>query len=199
MAITEKEKIVKSDVAFTSEQMSIIQKMLDEVKSNSRSGAESISVYNARDPKSIETVNVRRIDGKFVVGLKNHNKDPFKKKPQYCIYKGIPERGLLNEPFVTLILSDDGKTFEEKEMSLIDYVSQRDKIKCDVVKIEVKEIIVDHGILGSTGEYAIAVDSKGLPEARPTILAQVKHEERVFHVTVPGFEQPYQFITDFLS
>lgn len=202
MAEKEIKEIKKSDVPFTSEQMSIIQSMLEQARNSaSNRTVDSVSMYNLRDPKSIETVNVNRIDGKFVVGFVNHQKDSFKKKPQYLVYKPfVHATGLLQkEPYVTLILSEDGETFEEKEMALVDYMAEKDKIKCKVLNIDVKKIVEDHGVLGSSGEFAVAVDSKGLPEARPTILAQTEHEVRVFTVELEGFKKPYDFISDFLG
>lgn len=201
MAKEQEVKDTKIDnVTFNAEQLSVIQRMIAETKEN-KSSVNSVSVYNIRDPKSIETVNVKRIDGKFVTSWKNWNKDSFKKKPVWLQYKSLPRMDgtLLKEPYITIYLSEDGVTFEEKEMPLIDYMTDRDSIKCKVLKIDMKEVVEDFGILGSSGEYATAVDAKGLPEVRPTILAQVKHEERVFTVEVPGFEKPFEFISEFLG
>ncbi len=197
----EVKEIKSSSVPFNSEQLEIVQRMIQEAKEDNRQSVNSVSMYNQRDPKSIESVNVKRIDGKFVVGWVNQQKDSFKKKPQYLIYKNYQYRDipLLREPFITLILSSDGIKFEEKEMALVDYMTERDSLKCKVLDVQVKEIVEDFGVLGSNGEYAGAVDERGMPEARPTVLAQVKREERVFTVEVPGFEKPYEFIAEFLG
>lgn len=200
MAKEETKEIKKSEVPFNAEQMSIIQQMLAEARdSNRSSNISAISMYNQRDPKSIESVNVKRIDGKFVVGFKNWQKDSFKKKPQYLVYKAMPERGLYKEPYITLLLSEDGVTFDEKEMSLVDYHDEREYYKAKCLNVEVKKVIEDNGYLGSSGEYATAVDDRGMPMARPTILAQVEREERVFTVELPGFEKPQEFIGDYLA
>lgn len=193
------EKEVKTNmVPFDEQQMQIIQQMIVEAKGSRSSEVTSVSMYNQRDPKSIETVNVRRIDGHFVVGWKNVQKDSFKKKPLYLQYKPIHDKGA-KEPFITLILSDDGINLTEKEMPLVDYMTEQDRYKAKVLKVDIKKVIEDHGYLGSTGEYATAVDSRGLPESRPTILAQTEHEVRVFTVELPGFEKPWEFIAEFLG
>lgn len=197
---TKEISVPTSDVAFSKEQMEIIQSMLSEVRNNStRGGVDPISMYNQRDPKSIESVNVRRIDGMFVLGFKNFQKDSFKKKPQYLIYKADPTRGLFKEPFITLLLSSDGVDFVEKEMMLVDYMNEREYYKAPVKEVKLKKIIEDHGVLGSSGEYAVAINDKGIPEARQTILAQTEREERTFIVELPGFEKPVEFIADFLA
>lgn len=189
----------KIDVPFSAEQMTIIQKMLAEVRENTSSNRpDSVSMYNLRDPKSIETVNVRRIDGKFVIGFKDFQNDSFKKKPKYLNYKAVPERGLLREPFITLILSD-GKEEITKEILLVDYVDQREYYRAKVLNIKLKKIIEDHGVLGSSGEYARAIDDRGKFLERPSILAQTEREERVFLVELPDFKEPVEFISDFLA
>ncbi len=84
-------------------------------------------------------------------------------------------------------------------MPLVDYMNEREYYKAKVLDVKLKVITEDHGFLGSTGEYATAVDEKGLPIQRPTILAQTQREERVFTVELPGFEKPFSFISDFLA
>ena len=70
------EEIIKKKVPFTAEQMDIVRSMIEEVKENSKSQSpNNISMYNLRDITAIETVNVKRYDGKFVLGFKNHQKD----------------------------------------------------------------------------------------------------------------------------
>lgn len=190
-------------VPFNKEQMDVIQQMLAEVReaSNNRSSVDTISMYNMRDPKSIETVNVKRIDGKYVLGFKDFQKDSFKKIPKYLVYKADPTRGLFKEPFITLMLSEDGEEIEEREMMLVDYMSNREYYKARCLKVNEKEVIEDHGVLGSTGEYAVAVDDKGMPTSRPTILAQTKRTIRTFMVELPTEtgKFDYEFIADFLA
>ena len=193
-----------SEVVFTPEQMSAIQQMLEETRKSSASQKpDAISMYNMRDPKKIETVNIKRINGKFVMGFKNFQKDAFKTKPMWLQYKIDSSRGTPSrEPFVTLILQEnENDKKEEVEMLLVDYVTtgKRDQYQAKVVKIDVKEVIEDHGILGAHGDYAGAVDSSGIPEVTPKILAQTKHEERVFYVELPGFSEPVEFLPDFLA
>ena len=195
-----KEEKNKTSIPFNAEQMEIINQMISQVKeSSSRNGADAVSVYNTRDPKSIESVNVRQINGKFVIGFKNLQQNKFKNTPLWLTYKDDKIRGLTREPFITLILSENGKDKEELEMMLVDYVTTRDTFKAKCINVEVKEIVEDHGVLGSTGEYAVSVDDKGLPTSRPSVLAQTKREERVFTVELPGFESPVEFISDFLA
>lgn len=196
---TEKEA---KKVPFTPEQMEIMQQMLAEAREsgNQRKGSDAISIYNARDPKSIESVNVKRIEGKYVLGFKNFQSDSFKKKPQYLIYKADPTRGLYKEPYITLILQEnENEEKVEKEMMLVDYMNEREKYQAKCVEVKVKKVIEDHGILGSSGEYAVAVDDKGQPMQRQQILAQTEHEEREFLVELPGFSAPVSFIGDFLA
>jgi hypothetical protein len=193
----------KEKVAFTAEQMEIIQSMLAETRqASSERRVDAISMYNMRDPKAIESVNIKRINGKFVMGFKNFQNDPFKKTPRYLEYKKDEARGLLQEPFITLLLQEDEKSkVEEFPMLLLDYVTQgkRDQYQAKVVDIKRKKVIEDHGYLGSSGEFATAVDEKGNPEKRTAIMAQTEREERVFLVELPGFSEPVEFIPDFLA
>ena len=189
----------KKATGFTPEQMEIIQGMLSEARSNNTKDTSSISVYNSRDPKSIESVNVKRIEGKFVVGFKDLQNDSFKKIPKYLSYEAMPSRGLVKEPFITLILSDDGKEFEEKKMALVDYTDEREYYQAKCIEVKIKKIIEDHGILGSSGEYAGEVDAKGVPVTRQTVLAQTEREERVFVVELPSFAKPVEMISAFLA
>ncbi len=190
-------------VVFNEDQLAAIQAMLDQVRKNGDSRRpDAISMYNLRDPKKIESVMVKRIDGKFVMGWKNLQKDSMKKKAKWLDYKKDESRGLLREPFVTLLLQEDEKSpVEEKEMLLLDYVTdgKRDQFKAKVVRIDEKDIIEDHGILGSKGEYAGEIDDKGMPVQRTTVLAQTKRTERVFYVELPGFSKPQMFISDWLA
>jgi len=191
-------------VTFSPEQIKQIDKMMAErMKSVESRQSENpnnpISLYNLRDPKSIDTVKVSRFDAKWVLGFKNLQNDPYKKTPKYLRYGVEPIRKLPNEPYVTLLLSADGKKIEEKEVLLLDYMENREKIDIPVIKCEVKTIINDHGILGAVGSYGVAVNEKGNPESRPTYKMESKSEERVFTVKLPEFDFEVEFITDFLG
>lgn len=200
-------KPVPPSVTFSKEQIELIGTMMKDLENNirssmdgSRSPNQPISMYNMRDPKEIKSVKVSRFDAKWVTAFKNLQNDPYKKNiPKYLRYGPDPIRKLNNEPFVTLVLSSDGKEFEEKEIMLIDYMENRDQVDVPVKHVEIKEIINDHGVLSSTGNYAIEVDDKGNPTHRPTILAQSKSVEREFTVHLEGFEDDTVFKTDFLG
>lgn len=191
--------VKKKDVAFSPEQMELIQGMLDGVRNENRtSRPDAISMYNMRDPKTIESVNIKRINGKFVMDFKNHQKDAFKKKPLYCVYKLDGSRGgaPTREPFVTLLLQEDeGSEVEEVEMMLVDYVTmgKRDQYQAKVVNIDLEEKIEQHGILGARGEYAGEVDDKGKPISTTKVLAETKRQIRTFWVELPGFSKPVAF------
>lgn len=193
----------KPPVTFSNEQIAVINQMFEDrmkgMPTDRNNPNNPISVYNLRDPKKIETVKVSRFDAKWVVSFKNLQNDPYKKIPKYLRYGVDPIRKLNNEPYVTLNLSADGKTFEEKEVLLIDYMDNRDRVDIKVLECKVETKIHDHGILGAQNNYGIAVDEKGKPEARPTILAQSKSEIRTFVVQLPGFETTTEFSTDFLG
>ncbi len=193
-------------VTFTPAQIDLINKMLGEQAKSLKdslarpdSPNSAISLYNQRDPKEIKTVKVSRFDAMWVVGFKDLQNDPYKKTPKYLRYGIEPIRKLTNEPYVTLRLSADGKTFVEKELLLIDYMENRDTVNVPVKNIEMKEVIHDHGVLGQSGQFAVAIDDKGKPESRPTILAQSKSVERIFTVHLDGFDEDTTFITDFLG
>ena len=129
-------------VTFTPEQMEVISKIIAS-KSVKQSENEPISVYNVRDKKKIETVNVSRFDGKFVIAFKDQNNDPYETTPRYYITKHDLNRKLADVPYITLILSD-GKESIEKEVALIDYLNHRKKHQAKVVHIDLQEIIEDH-------------------------------------------------------
>ena len=197
-------KETKAPVTFTPDQIELVNKMLEErikgLNTKQDNPNSPVSLYNMRDPKEIKTVSVSRFDGKWVIGFKNLQTDTFKKHiPLYLRYGINVERKLNREPYVTLLLSTDGKKIEEKEVMLIDYMEYRDKVNVPVIKVNTKEVIHDHGILGRTGQFAVAIDDKGNPESRPTIMAQSKTVERTFEVQLEGFEDTTTFITDFLG
>lgn len=188
-----------SDVSFSSEQLSVVNKMIQEAIKGNASPNDPVSVYNLRDPKKIETVNVRRFEAKFVVGFKNVQKDPMKAKPKYITLDVDPIRKLTQEPYITLLLSDDGVDIEERKVLLVDYMANRDVYQADVLEIRDKEIIHDHGILGNRGAMGIAVNEKYEAEPRPTMKAQSKSIQRSFVVQLPGFKEKSVFISDFLA
>ncbi len=189
----------KKKVAFDTEQMEIIQAMIAEAKSENRR-PDAISMYNTRDPKAIESVNVKRMYGKFVMGFKDLQTDPMKKTHKWLTYKADTSRGLLKEPFVTLLLQEnENSEVEPKEVLLLDYMNDREFYKAKVVDIKLERPIKDYGYLGSNSEYAGEVDEKGNPVARTKVKAEVQTEERVFFVELEGFSKPQAFISDFLA
>lgn len=185
-------------VTFTPEQMEVISKMIAS-KTVAQNANEPISMYNVRDKKKIETVNVSRFDGKFVIAFKDQNNDPYETTPKYYVTKPDMIRKLPDVPYLTLVLSD-GKETIEKEVALIDYLNHRKKHQAQVVHIETKEVIEDHGLLGRIGaDIAGMVDEKGRPVQATTIRAQSKKIIRKFYVELPGFDKPVEFIEDFLA
>ncbi len=190
----------KKKPSFSAEQMEVIQALIAEARGENNRVPDAISMYNTRDPQAIETVNVKRMHGKYVMGFKNLQTDPMKKTPKWLTYKADPSRGLLKEPFVTLLLQQDEKSeMEEKEFLLLDYMNDREFYKAKVSKIDKKPSIKNYGYLGSNAEYAGEVDDKGKPIERPKVLAEVRTEERVFWVELEGFSKPQPFISDFLA
>lgn len=201
MADTKKE-IKASNITFSPEQLDLVQKMIEASKSTSNNDRTSISRYtNIRDPKSIEQVNVSRFDGMFVVGFKDLNNDAYRKVPKYSENKLDISRKLPDQPFVTLLLSNDGEKIVEKEVSLINYMDFREKIPCKVVKINKKEIIDDKGLLGQggSGGFAGEVDKDNKIIQNVAVKAEVLREEITVLVEVPGFVEPYLFKEVFLA
>lgn len=198
------EDIVASTVGFTPEQMDLVTKMIEASKST-RNERGVVSRYSdVRDPKSITKVKVSRFDGKFVLGFKDLNTDPYRKAPKYCENKLDLLRKLPDQPFVTLLLSageDDEIT--EKEVSLITYMDNRSKEECDVDHIEETTFIDDKGLLGryagGPGVSVGAIDDMGKFTTPVQVKAEVKRVERVYFVKVPGFEKPVSFIEAFLA
>lgn len=197
----EKEK-TKPAVEFSKEQIALIDQMFAErskADKLSRTPNNAISMYGLRDPKTISTVKVSRFDGHWVIGFKDLQKDVYKKTKIYYRIGVEPIRKLFNEPFVTLLLTDDGEKIEEKEVLLLTYMENRSVEVIDVMEIKEIPHIHDHGILGSNGNFAIAVNEKGNPESRPTIKAESKSIERIFKVQPQGFIEPHWYSTDFLG
>jgi hypothetical protein len=205
MAKKEEDKKSEDQVTFTEEQLQIVNKLIEKGVARSKeisgsTNSDGISVYGQRDPKSVDTVNVKRYDGKFVVGFKNLQKDPMKKDtPKYIRYDFDPVRKLNEQPFITLLLSDNGKDIEEKEVSLGDYYRNREYFQADVVEMKEEEVVQDHGILSSSGDMAREIDDKGQPVRRSNVKAQTRRIERRFVVDLPGFKDKVEFISDFLA
>ncbi|MGV8130842.1 MAG: hypothetical protein ACP5N7_01950 [Candidatus Pacearchaeota archaeon] len=196
------EEIKAASVSFTPEQLDLVQKMIEASKTNGTSTRGAISRYtDVRDPKSIEQVNVSRFDGKFVIGFKDLNKDPYRKAPKYSENKLDISRKLADQPFVTLLLSNNGKDIEEKEVSLVDYMNNREKMPCKAVKVHKKEIIDDKGLLGRQGAsgMASAIDENNKLLEPLTVRAEVKRVELFIDVEIPGFSEPVSFIEAFLA
>lgn len=188
-------------VTFTPDQIALIDKMFKDrskAEKSSRS-PNAISMYNLRDPKAIQSVKVSRFDGHWVIGFKDLQQDPYKKNKQYLRYGVDPIRKLFNEPFVTLLLTDDGEKITEKEVMLITYMENRDQKDIPVIEKKEHPRINDHGVLGSNGNYAVAIDDKGAVESRPTILQQSKSVDLSFIIQPDGFKTPHEFSTDFLG
>ena len=194
------EKTIKEPVGFTPEQLSEVNRLIAEsVRSSARETGEAQSVYGQRDPKNIESVNVRRIFGKFVVGYKNLQTDPMRKDvPKYLRYGNDPYRKLDNVPFITLILSD-GTNEEEKEVMLTDYYRDRDSYQAKVVDTVTKKDIQNHGLLGRTGNMAREVDDKGHLVIRSAVKAESVKVITRYMVELPGFDKPVEFNQDFLA
>lgn len=195
MAKEQEEKEAK----FTPEQLAIVNDMIAKsVRSSSIEKDSAVSVYGQRDPKSIETVNVKRMLGKFVLGFKDVQNDPLKKVPKYIKYQFDPIRKLNDQPYITLILSSDGKDIEEKEVIISDYYNQRDSFQAKVVDIKIEKTVQDHGYLGSSS-VAREIDGKGNILNRVKVKAESVKEVRTFYVELPGFSEPVKFIEDFLA
>jgi len=191
--------VPQNNVAFSQEQLAIVNSMIAQAVRSSARTDSSVSVYGQRDPKSIERVNVKRMNGKFVIGFKNLQNDPLRMDvPKYLEYKFDPIRKLNEQPFITLILSD-GKETEEKEILLADYYRHRDYFEAKVTDIKVEKEVVDDGVLGRGGNTAREVDEKNNPVARTKIKAESIKEKRTYMVELPGFEKSIAFNQDFLA
>lgn len=192
----------KENVTFSPEQLAVVNDLIAKsVRSSSREGQNSaISVYGQRDPKSIESVNVKRMFGKFVVGFKNLQNDPMRMDvPKYLRYGVDPFRKLDNQPFITLLLSNDGEEIEEKEVLLTDYYRDRETFQAKVVEIKVNKDIQDHGLLGRSGNMAREVDDKGRLVMHSAVKAESVKETRTYFAELPGFNKPVEFNQDFLA
>lgn len=188
------------NVTITPELMSVIDGIVESRLKSAKSSDSSndpVSVYGFRDPKSIETVNVKRIFGKFVIGFKNIQNDPLKSHiPKYISYQLDPIRKLANQPYLTLILSSGDGDIEEKDILLSDYYNERESFKANIVETKENTKIVSTGLLGRGGEFAREVDDKGAPVQRSAIKAEVELKSKVFLVELPGFAEPVEFNDD---
>ncbi len=187
-------------VPFTPEQMEIIQQLVKQTQS--RGTNQPVSVYGKRDPRDITTVRVSNWEGKFVVGFKDMNNNPWKSQPKYNVMKQDAVRGFAKpEPFVTLILSSNGTDFEELTLPLVDFMDQRMKIELPVVHVDKQEVIKDHGTLGRrTDEMAVETDGNNRPVAQTNIKMESKEVVMKIYVQIPGFAHPVEFIgSDFLA
>lgn len=193
----EKEKV---EARFTPEQLAIVNDLIAKtVRSSAIEKDGGVSVYGQRDPKSIETVNVKRIFGKFVIGFKDVQSDPLKKVPKYIKYQFDPIRKLNDQPYITLMLTENGKDIEEKEVIISEYYNGRESYQAKVVDIKVEQKIEDHGYLGNSNSMAREIDGKGNILARTKVKAESVKETRRFFVELPGFSKPVEFLEDFLA
>ena len=96
-----------TNVTFSPEQMEVIQSLISAAKSpTNERGQSAISRFtNVRDPKEIMTCPIYRFDGKFVIGFKDLNNDPYRKQAKYYENKIDLNRKLADQPFVTLLLT----------------------------------------------------------------------------------------------
>lgn len=190
---------------FTPDQMEYVLQMINNNRPSAESSRSSaVSLFkDVRNPKEIMSCPVYRFDGKFVIGFKDLNKDPYRKAPKYSENKLDINRKLSDQPFVTLLLSLDGVDVEEKEVPLIDYMNNRMKVeipKSDFT-IEQRDVITDYGILGrgASNQFAQDFDASGRPAMLQNIKAETKTTERTFIVKLPGFEKPVTYIEAFLA
>jgi len=177
--------MTKEDTQFSQEQLAAIAQIVQ--KSATKSN-ESVSVYDQRDNKAIETVNVKKFDGEYVIAYKDLNKDPASKKQKYTEVE-LDIFTKKNTEYITLILSD-GKNEREMKVRLSDLMAERhNRYQAKVLNIEVKKIIDQHGLLGKTG-MANDIDGSGKVISGPAVKAESLREERVFIVEIPGFAAP---------
>lgn len=192
------------NVSFSPEQMEVIQSLISASKeSTNERGQQAISMFsNVRDPKEIMAVPLYRIDNKFIIGFKNLNQDPYRKNAKYYELKFDVNRKMADQPYVTLLLSTDGKEIEEKSILVLDYVNNRVKVEIPKgeFKIISKEVIKDHGIIGrGGGTFAEDYASVNSPAMPVKIKMETKEMQRTFIINVPGFEHPVEMIEEFLA
>ena len=190
---------------LNTEQLEYLMKMIENSKAE-ETKASGFSLYDMRDPRTIQTVNVKRFAGndgatKFVVAFKDFQNDKFKKTPKYTVMQFDPVTGKNSQPFVTLILSDgsedeNGKLItEEKEVRLIDYVEYRERFDAKVLNTEKRSVVKSFGILGGHA-MASEVDAKGMKVSYPNVNKETKEDVMIFHVELPGFSKPVEFLND---
>lgn len=183
------------------DQLDYLFKMLEQSK-NTGSQGNGFSVYGQRDPRKIETVNVKRFEGKFVVGFVDFQNDPFKKHvPKYTTVEFDPIRKIDFQPYITLVLSDGSENADgelvttERKVRLLDYVDYRERFDAKVIRIEKKDVIDNYGQLGGHA-MASEIDAKGNKISYPSINKETKREVMTFFVELPGFSKPVEFIND---
>jgi len=188
-----------NDVPFTESQMAVVQKMIEDTKASQSNGG-AISVYGKRDPRVITHVKVSVFDGKFVIGFKDLQNNPYVNIPKYSSVKTDINRKLNNQPFVTLLLSNDGVEIEEREVSLIDFMDSRGRVELEVLKMEKKENIKDHGLLGRPGgSFASGLNDEGGTLSKQSIKAESKELIMKFYVQPEGFAKAIELREDFLA
>ena len=194
-----------TNVTFSPEQMEVIQSLISAAKSpTNERGQSAISRFtNVRDPKEIMTCPIYRFDGKFVIGFKDLNNDPYRKQAKYYENKIDLNRKLADQPFVTLLLSNDGVDIEEKSVPVIDYVNNRLKVEIPKTDFTIsdKEDIKDHGIIGrgGGGQFAEDFTDSGRTVTPTHIKMETKGIIRKFIIKLPGFENPVEMPEEFLA
>lgn len=192
-------KGAKKETTFTAEQLAVVNEMIAKsVRSSAINESSGVSVYGQRDPKSIESVNVKRMFGKFVIGFKDVQDDPLKKTPKYIKYQFDPIRKIHNQPYIVLLLSNNGKDIEEKEVIISDYYDLRENYQAKIIDIKVEKTIEDHGYLGNSN-MAREIDGKGNVVSNNKVKAESIKETRKFYVELPGFAEPVEFLQDFFA
>jgi hypothetical protein len=193
------------NVVFSPEQMEVVQALIAQSRDvSTKKEREAISRFtNTRNKKEIMSVPIYQFDGKFVIGFKDLNKNPYRKTAKYCELKLDIHRKLADQPFVTLLLSSDGEDIEEKEVSLIDYMGNREKVIIEKPNFEIttEEVIEDHGIVGKGGggTFAAEIDGSGRTVTPMLVKAETKLERRTYKINLPGFKKPVKLIEEFLA
>lgn len=195
--------VKNTNVSFSPEQMDYIQNLIAQSKEPNNERGQAISMFsNIRNPKEIMSVPMYRFDGKWMIGYKNLNKDPYRKMPKYYELKFDLNRKLSDQPYVTLLLSEDGKEITEKEVLVLDYINNRTRVNIEKGNFSIieKDLISDHGILGrSNGTFADDYSSPTQMATPVKIKMETKTIVRTFIINVPGFEQPVEMIGEFLA
>ena len=187
------------EVGFTEEQLRAVKRMIEEQKSESNSN-DAVSVYGKKDFRVLTNVKVSIFNGKFVIGFVNLQNNKYDARPKYSVMKTDIVRKLNNQPFLTLMLSNDGEDIEQLEVALIDYVDNRTRMSLPIIKQETEEVITDHGLLGHPGgNFASGVNKEGWALSRQSIKAESKEVIRTFYVQPEGFKKAVQLREEFLA